>query len=87
MTKIEEVARAIWDEDTQCDGLVTTSDWQEFKPIYMRVARAAIEAMREPTPEMLRPLWSCCAIDEADAIAGASEAWKLAIDAALKETP
>ena len=78
MTKIEEVARAI---AASCEG--DESKWGAWT----HEARAAIEAMREPTPEMLRPLWSCCAIDEADAIAGASEAWKLAIDAALKETP
>lgn len=71
---VERVARAICLADGLDDGLSnafavqkTDREWGEWVPL----ARAAIEAMREPTPEMV------------EAGAGYHEAWPFMIDAAL----
>lgn len=72
LSMIERVAKAISAAQTQ-----TPDMWQAFLP----EARAAIEAMREPTEEMV---WSHevphYGPDEA------REAWRAMIDAAMKET-
>lgn len=69
---IERVARAISRSQVETERM-----WQSFLP----EASAAIEAMREPTEEMV---WSHevphYGPDEA------REAWRAMIDAALKET-
>ena len=82
MTKIEEVARAIAKAHHSDDG-----DWIAWTG----EARAAIEAMREPTPEITKAV--CETLDgpnkdKARARIGAwLEAHHAAIDAALAEGP
>ena len=82
MTKIEHVARSLHMHQS-------IEVWSEAEPstriFWLKMAGAAIEAMREPTQEMVR----AGAFDEYD---GATEmtalaAWELMIDAALKEKP
>ena len=76
---IERVARALAASDRHfSDG----GSWDELDPIehdiYMASARAAIEAMREPTSEM---------VDAAYANTGgvgATKCWQAMIDEALK---
>lgn len=51
---VERVARAIaWAELPDYAKAVTTQDGMYVDPSYSLIARAAIEAMREPTDEML----------------------------------
>ena len=79
MTMIEKVARAICNIDGGSEY-----DWELWKSL----AVAAIEAMREPTPEMIN------SANEMDIIhwdyschicGGAKFSWQLLINAALKE--
>jgi hypothetical protein len=57
MTKIEEVARAIWGASSDAYNHWDALDEVE-RQAQMQVARAAIEAMLEPAPEMVRyALW------------------------------
>jgi hypothetical protein len=51
MTKVEEVARAIYAERSGSQGEV---DREFIMTNYAPLARAAIEAMRDPTPGMER---------------------------------
>ena len=79
MTRIELVARAIFIADNR-----SGSDWEEHpaeweRDEYRNLARAAIKAMREPTPMML---------DEGAnfrAHARPERIWRAMIDAALSE--
>ncbi len=59
---------------------------------YETIARAAIEAMREPTPKMIAEAWN--SVTPAKKLAGisrlgpgpgVSEVWRAMIDAALQE--
>ena len=68
---IERVARALLDEDRSA----FTSDY------YQRMARAAIAAMREPTPAMLH-----AGVDFRERNARTERIWQAMIDAALNET-
>lgn len=81
-TMIERVARAICEEDERNGG----APWGYYEAVthirleaYRDMARAAIAAMREPTPEIEKAGW----------IEGAcltpADHWKSMIDAALKE--
>ena len=75
MTMVERVARAILKEERNLD-LELSSDIT--KQSYCRYARAVIEAMREPTSEM---------VDAAYANTGgvgATKCWQAMIDEALK---
>ncbi len=69
MTMIEKVARAIRDASDKTG--------MEYDICEIQLARAAIEAMREPTDEMIHkvPIGYCTA----------REVWECMIDAALKE--
>lgn len=80
MSKIEEVAKAYR------DAVMSTPDgvsipFEEFSRI---AARAAIEAMREPTDAMMKagevPGW-----DDSVSIGLSSDVWRAMIDAALNE--
>lgn len=80
MNKIEQVARAIYEATEPKNVWEIRSD--EFKRDYLDYARAAIEAMREPTEAM------CSAAEDSGSLeAGSSPfgAWQAMIDAALKE--
>ena len=82
-TEMEDrVARAIaFADGVPSDYLTTTRDAYLNIAPYLKMARAAIRAMREPTTEMLR--------DAGIAIAGNTEAhaavWETMIDAASPE--
>lgn len=86
MTPIEKVARAIcisWAEPDELDS----SQWQMYVP----EARAAIKAMREPSPEMLdafvaRALQVSIAGD-GEWTEYAKAQWATMIDAALRIKP
>jgi len=69
LTMLQRVAMAI--AETQVGHW---EYWYDFKP----EARAALEAMREPTQEMLRDYYP-------DAHETVVSEWKVMIDAALKE--
>ena len=74
MTKLKQVAAA----------LAAKSDLEMHPDTLEEMARAAIEAMREPTEAMLN-----AARDHANQsyIPNGSWAWDVMIDAALKEAP
>ncbi len=80
MTMIERVARAIYELDLTIGGTPWITLAEGYKIGYRASAVAAIIAMREPTPLMLR----ACAIDPSES---AAEMWKRQIDAALSENP
>lgn len=57
-TMIERVARAIAGADPEQQGQIDDSEmgeyfWEKYREHYLPLARAAIEAMREPTPDMI----------------------------------
>lgn len=78
---VEKVAMAIWDDC--CPGM----EWgDEDKKYYMRMAQAAIIALREPTEAMWidsdmsdRRRWNC------HTCGGPRENWERMIDAALSD--
>lgn len=80
MTKVEQVARAIYGTTALSQ---TTPQWEnvryELKDLFLRQAQVAIAAMREPTEAM------------EDAATGYEDAclgdWRRMIDAALAEKP
>lgn len=82
MDMIEKVARALCDDTLKrwrSPIALRAEPWRGFIP----AARAAIEAMREPTEEMKAPDdvhwdYSC------HVCGGAKDTWHLMIDAALK---
>lgn len=87
MQKLEEVARAIYEAD---DPWASAFPWPKLKEgepradEYRRVARAAIEAMRVPTPGMVDAHFEAHA--KADTFfASAEDVFNAMIDAALKE--
>jgi hypothetical protein len=77
MTMIEKVAQAIF--DVPMKGIEEASDHKDA--IIMAIARAAIEAMREPnaTIDRLFNDWDCSQIPES------RDAMSLLVDAALKD--
>lgn len=89
MTMIERVARAIY------EVLASPSepDWdntgEETKGGAHQIARAAIEAMREPSPKMLEEGFGALISGDDDAldtaVSDAAKCWRAMIDAALKE--
>jgi hypothetical protein len=93
MTMIERVARAQWEARRKWsaehyDMPVPLEEWGDGSlPIsngIMQEARAAIEAMREPTDAMISDGWLTSDRDGWD---GPGTCWNWMIDAALKETP
>lgn len=90
MTMVERVARAIWAKATE---LVPDGDrvpWEDvnygFQADILGQARAAIEAMREPTPDMLKGSggWDE-KIHWNEPFPNALGHWRAMIDAALSE--
>lgn len=64
MTKIEEVARAIYDSTYRAlSQEERDSDWEDMKATFMPEANAAIEAMREPNEAMLEAVLGIDHID------------------------
>ncbi len=82
---IERVAKAIEGANiTSSDGshsMKFSTPW-EIADNYRRIARAAIEAMREPTEKMVDTGNECC-----DYFKHARQTWGAMIDAALSEKP
>ena len=70
---LERVTKAIFDEMDLMDGLDV--------PSAERYAKAALKAMREPTPEVLKGMWR--RNDDNDAKKATLTNWQDAIDAAL----
>jgi|DEB0MinimDraft_3_1074331.scaffolds.fasta_scaffold40310_2 hypothetical protein len=79
MTKLEEVARALYAVAGQ------TGDWDSEtegkRAFYRHCARAAIEAMREPTPYMVMHGYTKQTRDPRTV----EKQWEAMIDAALEE--
>jgi len=75
MTMIERVAKAI--EDVRCESF-----GEPIPAIINKMARAAIEAMREPTQQMLDASYGLAGSERGDGRAEAS-VWSAMIDAAL----
>jgi hypothetical protein len=66
------------------DGILRSEGISSATPMrnhYRSIARAAIEAMREPTDEMMMEAIQIPGIDDQD---GLKAAWRKAIDEALK---
>lgn len=95
MTMIEKVARAIYEEDDPWHDAWPWPDLNEQQAgaeVYRRCARVAIEAMREPTVEMVAAFWRQKNTGTQDIGSVGEErsdfdAWRAAIDAALSEEP
>ena len=93
MQKVEEVARALAVEDGyDPDEMSRRSDVDENWPmwkLFVPRARAAIEAMRVPTPGMLKAAGTVPGYDwedwTRDPVADHTEWWNEMIDAALAE--
>lgn len=87
MSMVERVARAIALDDSEgYDIWADTS--QDVRSIYLTNARAAIEAMREPTEFMYRAAYKeqdDSAIHNYGASPTFDDYWSTAIDAALNE--
>jgi hypothetical protein len=91
---VEKVARAIYEED---DVWSAAFPWPNMPSSdqsadnYRRIARAAIQAMREMTPGMIDASSYATTIGDEGVYRigidkqGALEVWEAAIDAALKE--
>ena len=77
---IEDVAQAIWKQSNR--QLRSGEAWADAHPLakdaFRELARAAIEAMREPTKEMIESTLDRCGYDD-------SFAWSVMIDAALTD--
>ena len=85
MTKIEEVARAI---DHELEGPINNQDalrQQRQWELSKRLARAAIEAMREPSEAMMLAWLTQQEYGDSKTLMRAKHS--AMIDAALKETP
>ena len=79
---IERVAKAMAENDSgPMDSALFAIHWREFGEGYIDSARAAIAAMREPTPEMCKVMYEFgpCAYMETNEVMAAL------IDAALGE--
>lgn len=74
---VERVAKALAAQDFSCDWGWVAPHYQEA---YLESARAAIEAMREPTEGMKE-----CGREETGSLATALAAWDSMIDEALKQ--
>jgi len=90
MTKIEEVALAIYNSKwVTANSLADLS--YESRDEAIKAARAAIEAMREPTDGMVKAMEENLFEHLPDArdwtITLAKEGWQSAVDAALNEKP
>lgn len=79
---VEKVARAICATHGYRDPYIDTT-WHKYIPH----ARAAIEAMREPTEPMKEAFHNDAIAWFDDEIEDEEHLWKVMIDAALKETP
>jgi hypothetical protein len=75
MTMVEKVAKAIHEKAYETRGADRMPDWEA-------VAKAAIEAMREPTQEMLNARHL---ITKDNYIADETDNWRAMIDAALTD--
>lgn len=81
---IERVARALYELGGKKPDFASREVPDEIREHARKSARAAIAAMREPTPEML-VVMACFVLgemDEADPV-NAKAAWQAGIDAAL----
>lgn len=88
MNMVEKVARAMAARDSGPEGSsLFKTHWGEFGDGYKESARTAIEAMREPTEQMVLPGFD--ALMELDARTGEDygieSIWRAMIDAALSE--
>ena len=91
---LERIARAI--SNARNDGMPWDEIPPRYKPVYFNAARAAVEAMREPTTEMWRAYIIAHGYDPdemADAVdkqligVGAKRDWYTMIDAILRDEP
>ena len=85
MTKLEEVARALFAEEQRLNG--TSLEWGDYPDIQitaMNYARAAIEALREPSAAMTVKHWTTLEYS-GDAHETCHAVWREMIDAILSE--
>lgn len=75
-TMVEKIARAIYATASGAERPCYGSQPEAVKRFYRSQATAALQAMREPTPEV------AAALENANGVFGLL-AWQLAIDAAL----
>jgi hypothetical protein len=84
MDMVERVAKALHKSDDARSNVRFRVSWEDCLPAYQEMiradARAAIEAMREPTPDMT---WA--AFEQA-LVMDFKPAWYAAIDSILKST-
>ena len=90
MTKLEEVARAIYEKRNGKGCYPWSLRTKSHRDPYLSDARAAIEAMREPDVEMIAAFWrqkntGTQEIGETGEDRSDYAAWRAAIDAALSE--
>jgi hypothetical protein len=83
MSKVEEVAKAILDDLKDRSGVLDGIDDDVIAEIGRDTARAAIEAMREPTEAMAEA--GCKDQPWGYGINDAMQTWRSMIDAALSE--
>lgn len=86
---VERVARALWDHTVGCidDRYVTPQSWdddhpdiEEWRDIARHAALAAVEAMREPTDEMV----SCDGAWAAATAENAGDTWRAMVGEAIR---
>jgi len=82
MTAVEAVARAICRSQCTCTADDKCDDYDGWPT---RAARAALAAIRVPTPAMLQALWDKFPITTMPDREAIAEAWAAAIDAAMEE--
>lgn len=91
MTKVEEVARAIWGEWSLWASPITKPkpSWDDLaegnKDLGRRMARAAIAAMREPTAVMIEVGNNYTHCGGSCGNRAGRDTWQAMIDAALNE--
>ena len=79
---IERMAQAI----ANCNAQLWEV-WPDNRPLWLQQARAAIEAMREPTKAMLDAAHAADGIFDAGSLALIQRHWELMIGAILSEKP
>lgn len=89
MSKVEEVTRALATDQMRRTLAAAGLEYEPGQDAFLRdFARAAIGAMREPTPEMIAEAWARLKRAHLPRLGpgpGFKEAYQAAIDAALRE--
>ena len=84
MTKLEQVARAIYLSDHGCDGFPDQED--AMQQAYIAMARAAVEALREADQDIVSAMPSQCPPGDCSPVTFRA-LYRGAIDSILSEKP